>query len=340
MVASRLFARRRLIVRLGYGAFAFACAIILAGCDLLLTMLPQGGANAAFAYADPRLEKSVRIKGLNEVFNIAVAPDGRVFAIARDGVAEYTADLKHVRTYYADAAEGIERREDDRGPQEWMVTSGPLGIPVLFATRRGTMLFLFSSGGSVLSVSAYDSIVPIPPESDWLYGSVITQPDFYPQDGVDFNQYLFSQIGGTLVRVLGADWISAQLYGIEEQGVLSEADGLRSYAASFGTMNGGFGPINFYSPIINLTIPRVRSDFAIHRLYPRASILALVIGQESYIGDVRSSTFIYDRALGGEPIARFDMRGAITAASDTALYAITSDHDEKGGWIHKLRFRP
>lgn len=64
------------------------------------------------------------------------------------------------------------------------------------------------------------------------------------------------------------------------------------------------------------------------------------MGYNSYIGEVESSTFIYDRASGGEPIARFDLRGAITAASDTALYAITSDHDESGGWIHKLRFMP
>lgn len=340
MVASGRDDRSRFAAGLRAGGIAFAYAMLLAGCDLLMTILPQGGANAFFAYADPRLEKSARIEGLSEVFNIAAAPDGRVFAIARDGVAEFTADLKHVRTYYADAAEGIQRREDGGGPEEWQVTSGPLGIPVLFATRRGTMLFLFSSGGTILSVHAYDSIVPLPPESDWLYGSVISQPDFYPQDGSDFNQYLFSQIGGTSVRGLGADWINAQLYGVEEQGVLSEADGLRSYAASFGTMNGGFGPITSYAPITNFTIPRVRSDFAIHRLYPRAGIIALVMGYNSYIGEVESSTFIFDRALGGEPIARFDLRGAITAASDTALYAITGDHDEEGGWIHKLRFKP
>jgi hypothetical protein len=303
-------------------------------------MLPQGGANASFAHADPRLEKSVRIKGLREVFNIAVAPDGKVFAIARDGVAEYTADLKHVRTYLINDPEGIDKSEDGYGPQEWIVTSGPMGIPVLFATRRGTMLFLFSSGQTIYSLRAYDSIVTPEPESNWLYGSAINQADLTPQDAIDFYQYLFSQLGASLVRGLGADPISAQLYGIQELAIYDEINGTRSYAGSFGTMNGGFGPINAFAPLVNLTIPRVRSDYSVHRLYPRASIVALVMGYNSNIGDVESSTFIYDRALGGEPIARFDLRGAITAVSDTALYAITSDHDESGGWIHKLRFRP
>lgn len=330
VAALRRFGRRSLIVRLGYGAFAFACASMLAGCDLLLTMLPQGGANAAFAYADPRLEKSVRIKGLNEVFNLAVAPDGRVFAIARDGVAEYTADLKHVRTYYPDAAEGIQRRDDGDSPEEWQVASGPGGAPVLFGTKSGVVLFLFEAGGTIYQRKLYDFS---------YYAAIQATVDFDP---VAFYPYQETTLLGfdPLIRVLGVDFSVPALFSVREQTVEDLPNGLRNYGATLDLITPWFSPPASLSFESDLTVPKVRSDYSVHRLYPRAGIVALVMGYNSYIGEVESSTFIYDRALGGEPIARFDMRGAITAASDTALYAVTSDHDESGGWIHKLRFRP
>lgn len=329
MVAVRRFGRRRLIVRLSHGAFACACAIILAGCDLLLTMLPQGGANAAFAYADPRLEKSVRIKGLNEVFNIAVAPDGRVFAIARDGVAEYTADLKHVRTYYADAAEGIQRREFDRGPEEWQVTSGPGDVRVVYGTRQGLVLYLFPAGATIFQRKLFDSI---------LYSSLGVSVLVESSSPFIYQEITIAGIS-PLIRVLGFRKEIPAVYAIREMDTEQVGAGRTRYALDFGQLTPTNVPALFTFEQ-TLVIPSVMDSFSAQRLYISSDHITLVMGQDSYIGDVRSSTFIYDRASGGEPIARFDLRGAITAASDTALYAITSDHDESGGWIHKLRFKP
>lgn len=329
MVALRRDGRRRFITPPRACALALAAAMLLAGCDLLLTILPQSGANASFAYADPRLERSVRIKGLNEVFNIAVAPDGRVFAIARDGVAEYSADLVLQRTYYPDAAEGIQRNKEGGSLEEWQVTSGPGAMPVLFGTRSGVALFLFSSAGTIYQRKLFDMS---------YYAAI--------ESSVDFNPVPFAYQEGPvlifdpLIRGLGVDFHAPALYGIREQGRVDLGNGFNNYSVTFDLLTPWFSfPDSFWFEA-DLTIPRVKDAYAVHRLYPRAGIIALVMGYNSYIGEVESSTFIYDRASGGAPIARFDLRGAITAASDTALYAITSDHDESGGWIHKLRFKP
>lgn len=329
MVASRTGARHRHLARLRAGALALAAALLLSACDLLLSMLPQAGANAAFAYADPRLETSVRINGLSEVFNIAVAPDGRVFAIARNGVAEYSSELALLKTYYADAAEGIQRREDGNGPEEWQVTNGPGVDPVLFATRSGVALYLFSSAGTIYQRKLFDMSYYAVIESTVDFNAV---PVAYQEEPL----LLFDP----LIRVLGVDFIAPALYSIREQARVALANGFNSYNATLDLLTPWFSFPSSVSFAADLTIPRVRSEFSVHRLYPRNGIVALVMGSGSYIGEVESSTFIYDRALGGQPIARFDMRGAITAASDSALYAITGDRDDKGGWIHKLRFRP
>ncbi len=339
VAALRRFGRRSLIVRLGYGAFAFACASMLAGCDLLLTMLPQGGANAAFAYADPRLEKSVRIKGLNEVFNLAVAPDGRVFAIARDGVAEYTADLEHVRTYLINDPEGIDKSEDGYGPQEWQVTTTSENFIRLSGSRASTMLILVPTGNLLVPLPSIKSYYTITREGSAYATASIIETDWSPPD-FSIGTSLPEDFSPFPLQSLHFDSMTEELFILR---ILTESEvehNARDYSVWLSSYLDLWGTPALSSLYLPIQIPRVQSDYIGQRLYVRPNTVALVMGQDSYIRDVRSSTLIYDRALGGEPIARFDMRGAITAASDTALYAVTSDHDEKGGWIHKLRFRP
>jgi hypothetical protein len=321
-------------LRAPFRPFTFiALALIAASalsCDFLALALPQGAANAAFSYADPRIEKSVRVKGLNQIFNLAVAPDGRVFAIARDGVAEYDSNLNFVRSYYADAAEGIDKGESGYGPQEWQVASGPGGGPVLFATKSGVVLFLFPSAGTIYQKKIFDmSFFAV------IQSSVVFDPvAHYPYQESLILAYV------PPIRAIGANVAESLLFGIQEDSLSEIGNNLREYNSSLGVFSSWFAPPGVFNPTVSISIPGVRSDFGVHRLYPRTAIIALVMGRNSFIGDVESSTFIYDRALGGEPIARFDMRGAVTAASDSALYAITGDHDESDGWLHKLRWLP
>jgi hypothetical protein len=58
-----------------------------------------------------------------------------------------------VRTYLTDAAEGIDDRETEKGPEEWQVTTATIGgetLTALFGTRSGSAVYLFPNGNTAL----------------------------------------------------------------------------------------------------------------------------------------------------------------------------------------------
>jgi hypothetical protein len=322
-------------LRARFRPFTFiALALIAASalsCDFFALALPQGAANATYAYADPRIEKSVRVKDLDEPFGLALAPDGRSFVIARNGVNEYDAELTLVRSYLADPAQGIDKRDSEKGPEEWQITTGPGATTCLVGTRSGTVLYLFASGGTILQ-KKYS-------ESD-LY-SLLHNP-------INFEEipYLHT-LGGTALITnvspntplsLSFDSATLTLDLLVSTSSVFEDNGKIRYGLSFGSLNPYDAPTTFTASA-NFTPPSISSEFTFQRLYARGSIVAVALGRGSYIGDIDGITLVFDRFLGGAPLASFAMKSSVSAATDSHLFQLSAERQENA-WLHKLRWLP
>ncbi len=317
-------------------ALALVLAFIAASalsCDILALALPQGAANAAFSYADPRIEKSVYVKGLDEPFGLAVATDGRAFVIARDGVNEYDAELKLVRTYLTDAAEGIDNRETEKGPEEWQVTTATIGgnsITALFGTRSASAVYLFPDGATAL-VWRHNA-------SD-LYAALHNPTSFenipYIYTETTINPVV-SAFG--FARALGFDPTVPELYGIVAFDPIYEADGRARFTLSFSGVTPYTAPGSFNAPT-TLLPPPLPSDFSFQRLFVRGNTILVSAGRGSYIGDVRGLSYAFDRTLGGAPFAVFVTDSSTTAATENNLFVLSAQRRENA-WLHKLRWLP
>ncbi|HAE21285.1 MAG TPA: hypothetical protein DCG47_03045 [Spirochaetaceae bacterium] len=313
-----------------------ALALIAASalsCDFLALALPQGAANAVYSYADPRIEKSVYVKGLDEPFGLAVAPDGRAFVIARNGVNEYDAELKLVRSYKADAAEGIDDRESDKGPEEWQMTTATIAgetLTALFGTRSCAAVYLFPSGATAF-VRRHNA-------SD-LYAALHNPTSF------DNIPYMYSETTINPVvsafgfaRALGFDPTVPELYGIVAFDPIIEADGRARYTLNFSGVTPYTAPGAFVAPTI-LLLPPLPSEFRFQRLFIRGNTILVSAGRGSYLGDVQGLSFAFDRTLGGAPFATFVNDSSTTAATENNLYVLSAQRRESA-WLHKLRWLP
>jgi hypothetical protein len=313
-------------------ALAFIAASALS-CDILALALPQGAANAAYSYADPRIEKSVYVKGLDEPFGLAVATDGRAFVIARDGVNEYDADLAFVRSYKVDPAEGIDDRESDRGPEEWQVTTATVGVETfttLFGTRSGAAVYLFPSGATALvwrhnGSDLYAALHnPISFENiPYIYSETTINP-------------VVSAFG--FAKALGFDPTVPELYGIVAFDPIIEADGRARYTLNFSGVTPYTAPGSFNAPTILLP-PPLPADFSFQRLFVRGNTILVSAGRGSYLGDVQGLSFAFDRTLGGAPFATFVTDSSTTGATQDKLYVLSARRRESA-WLHKLRWQP
>lgn len=324
----------KLAVRLLIACLALALIAASAlSCDILALALPQGAANAAFSYADPRVEKSVYVKGLDEPFGLAVAPDGRAFVIARDGVNEYDAELKLVRTYLSDAAEGIDDRETEKGPEEWQVTTATIGgetLTALFGTRSASAVYLFPNGATALV---------------WRHNASDLYAALHSPTSFENIPYIYTETtinpvvsGSGFARALGFDASVPELYGIVSFDPITEADGRERYSLSFGSITPYTAPgtFNVFSTLLPPPLP---PDFSFQRLFVRGNTILVSAGRGSYIGDVQGLSFAFDRTLGGAPFATFVTDSSTTAATENNLFVLSARRRENA-WLHKLRWLP
>ncbi|TFG83111.1 MAG: hypothetical protein E4H20_06275 [Spirochaetales bacterium] len=321
------------IIRL---ATAAAILLLVSSCDVLRLALPQSSANSLYSVADPRVEASAFVKGINDPSAFAVAPDGRVFVIGRDGVVAYDSSLKNPVVYATGTPLGIPNWGNDSGPEEWQVTTTGGGITRLYGSRSGRVLYLFPGADTVM----------VRDEQDFQYSFMVDGGDF-PDAALPVQFSGTSMIidstpaGSPAYPIMAANYIPAadELYIVDEVSTIYNDDQTRSSVLQIEYYTGASGSPIGPTLLQTVNVPAIPDFLQYHRLYVTTDKIVLVMGDGSDLDEYTSITLVYDRLLGGSPISLLSSRSLTTAPSNSALYVLARGNDTSS-WVHKLRWLP
>lgn len=333
---------RRTIKRLAH--LAAAAVLILPGlsaCDFLVTAFPQGYANDALTYTDPRWEARARVDD-PKLFGVAVdtsGPSSRVFVIGAEAVYEFDAELNPVRDYVPANMPRIEAYSDGKGPEQWyaepMATTPP--VMRLYGAFSGTAIYLFNPGGTALVRKfGSDSM-----SSFMLNTLSFDQPPAQVVfDGSSTVSWSGINAGDALPmpRAGFYDWASDQVHVLNEASMESNASGAVAYTINKYVYPRASGGASIET--LPYRTPAVNPDFAVDRLTLDGSML--VMGLSNRAGELssyRSLAFLYERYGSGLPLASFSSYGSAVQATADSIYVLSAGNDG-AGYVHKLRWLP
>jgi len=311
-----------------------------------MSALPQGAADLLFSITDPRLEKSVTVEDLGEVYGMTATPDGNeIFVIGQYGVAVYNRDLTLLGSYRLSTVLEIQKYGTDRGVEDWQYSVSSSGLTRLYGPRSGRELLLLPGGTlsfrkigdevySIIPNGASENITPFSVDYDSTTGQLTINSTTFAGFPGPVNPPEYAVFGYS-----PADYDQLMVAVTREK--LDSGKGTASRVVALGLIN---DPAS--APILGgsytLRIPLLPDDYIPVRAYVLGTMVYLCYGDHySDLGSANYSFCAYSTSGPlSEPLAIFSGRGIypVPIAGGVALLAI-ANHG-KSVSLHRMRLVP